>query len=109
MNSSQPAEQQTIEQLQQRYNALHIRKIQAETTLQNAEKQLQQLQREAREKYGTDDLEQLQQQLQKMREENEARRSSYQEDLDRLESELTAVETRFQAAVDAEESAEEAS
>ncbi len=44
--------QQPIEVLQQRYQALDKRKIQAETHLENARRELERLQREAREKYG---------------------------------------------------------
>lgn len=91
------AELQTIEELQARYNSLHTRKIQAETKLEDAEKQLEQLKRDARERYGTDDVDQLREMLQKMKDENDAKRRSYQQDLDRLESDLAKVEKDFAA------------
>ena len=65
--------QQSIEQLQQRYAKLNEQKIQAETNLEHAKKQLDQLQKEAREKYGTDDLAELRKKLDEMKAENEAR------------------------------------
>lgn len=92
--------EQTIEELQARYQQLHTRKIQAETSLQHAQQQLEALQAEAREKYGTDDLAELRKKLEQMKAENEARRKAYQAQLDRIEGDLAAVEAKF-AAVEA--------
>src|SRR5262245_37709430 len=89
--------QQSIEELQQRYSKLNTRKIQAETNLENARRLLADLQKQAREKYGTDDLVALQQKLADMQAENEAKRSAYQQDLQRIENELTEVEQKFAA------------
>lgn len=90
--------QQSIEELQQRYAKLHTKKIQADTNLDNARKRLADLQQEAREKYGTDDLAELKQKLADMQAENEAKRAAYQQDLQRIESELADVEQKFAAA-----------
>ena len=90
--------QQTIEELQNRYKKLDKQKIQAETTLKLACDQLETLQKEAREKYGTDDLTELQAKLEAMQAENERKRAAYQADLDRIEGDLAAVEQRFAAA-----------
>ena len=54
------SDRQTIEELTERYQTLNERKIQAQTNLKNAEKQLRELQRKAMDNYGTDDLEELQ-------------------------------------------------
>ncbi|QDT55132.1 hypothetical protein Pan44_31740 [Caulifigura coniformis] len=89
---------QSIEVLQQRYQSLDRRRIQAETNLENARKELERLQREAREKYGTDDIAQLRSKLEQMKSDNEDKRRSYQSDLDRIESELTDIETRYERA-----------
>jgi hypothetical protein len=89
--------QQTMEQLQKRYQSLHTRKIQADTNLENAQKQLAQLKKEALERYKTDDLNELKQLLATMKRENEEKRAAYQADLDRIESELEAVEAKFNA------------
>jgi chromosome segregation ATPase len=88
--------QQTIEQLQQRYEQLNRQKIQCETKLESAREQLENLKREAREKYGTDDLGDLQAKLEQMKADNEQKRAAYQADLDRIEGELAQVEQNFQ-------------
>jgi chromosome segregation ATPase len=89
---------QTIEQLQQRYQSLNTKKIQSETNLENARKELDRLRKEALEKYGTDDVEQLRKKLEQMKAENEEKRRNYQADLDRIESELAEIETKYEAA-----------
>jgi len=53
------------------------------------------LQKHAREKYGTDDLAELQARLKAMQEENEQKRAAYQDTLQRIEGELAEVEQRF--------------
>ena len=50
---------------------------------------------EAREKYGTDDIEQLAK-LQEMKNDNEKKRGEYQSELERIEGELAQVEQKFQ-------------
>jgi len=98
MASSKSAEnrpQQSIELLQQRYAQLKDKKVEAETELRGAQKRLLELQAQAREKYGTDDVVQLQELLQKLTAENEAKRAAYQADLDRIEGDLAAVERKF--------------
>jgi len=86
---------QTIEQLQKRYHDLNEQKIQAATRLEGATSQLEALRKEAREKYGTDDLAALQEKLVAMRAENEAKRQKYQADLDAIQSALKEVENQF--------------
>lgn len=94
---TETADPQSIEELQSRYQKLNTRKIQAETNLVNAKKQLEQLQQEARDKYETDDLVTLRDKLDAMKAANESKRRDYQQQLDRIESELHAVEKRFVA------------
>jgi hypothetical protein len=89
--------QQTIEQLQDRYQLLNKRKIQAETNLENARQQLMKLQEEARTKYGTDDVAQLREKLAAMKAENERKRADYQTQLEKIEADLAAVEQKFSA------------
>ena len=91
-------EPQTIEQLQQRYDQLNTQKIQCKTKLDSALEQLEKLKRDAREKYGTDDLTALQARLDQLKAENEQKRASYQAHLDRIESDLSQVEQNFQDA-----------
>ena len=89
---------QSIEQLQERYRNLDKKKTRAEADLDNAQKQLQALQTEAREKYGSDDVAALQKKLADMKTENENKRRQYQADLDQIESELQAVDAKFATA-----------
>src|SRR5438552_13548357 len=95
MSKPEPAAQpgkQSIEALQKRYSDLHRKQIEAARDLDNAEKRLEELKREAREKFKTDDVGALQEMLAQMRDENEAKRAKYQTDLDHIEKELAAVE-----------------
>jgi chromosome segregation ATPase len=87
--------QQSIEELQDRYVKLNHKKIAAETELKGAEKRLKELQKEAHEKYGTDDVAALRKMLDDLKAENESKRAGYQAELDRIESELSAVEAKF--------------
>ncbi len=102
---SQPVEQ-SIEQLQKRYHELNKEKIKAETNLANAQNRLDDLQKQAREKYGTDNLAALREQLKEITAENEAKRRQYQQDLDRIESELTTVEQKYAISDTPKESSE---
>jgi hypothetical protein len=88
---------QSIEHLQKRYGELHRKQIEAARDLDNAEKRLEELKREAREKFKTDDVGALQRMLAQMRDENEAKRAKYQNDLDHIEKELATVEQKFAA------------
>jgi chromosome segregation ATPase len=92
-----PSGEQSIEKLQERFSQLNKRKIQAETNLDHARTQLETLQTEAREKYGTDDLAALREKLAQMKAENEAKRASYQEQLDKIEADLASVDQKFAA------------
>jgi hypothetical protein len=104
-----PSEKQTIEDLQKRYGDLYKKKIEAETELKTARTRLYDLKTEAREKFGTDDLGELERKLEQMRTENEEKRAQYQADLDRIERDLEAVEQKFAAAEDSVNGAEEES
>jgi hypothetical protein len=84
---------QTIEELTARYHALHKKQIQAETELQSSKEQLDKLRQKALTEFGTDDVDELKAQLKALQDENEARRAKYQQDLDKIETDLTAVET----------------
>lgn len=88
-------ENQTIEQLQQRYQELNRKKIQAETQRDGAKARLDELKAQAREKYGTDDVAELQEKLTQIIDENARKRAKYQEDLDKIEIGLAEVEAKF--------------
>ena len=90
--------EQSIEELQKRYQKLNTRKIEAGINLSNATAKLGELKQEAREKYGTDDLAELRGKLDSMKADNDEKRRKYQADLDRIDAELEAVERKFAAA-----------
>ena len=86
---------QTIEQLQERFVELDRERTRIETNRENAAKRLGELKAEAREKFGTDDVEQLEKQLAKLKLENEQKRSTYQKKLDKIESSLSEIKEQF--------------
>lgn len=98
--ASKPGEQ-TIEELQRRYQGLHTKKTQAETLRDAAKQQLEALKDQARTKHGTDDVAQLQKKLAEMIDENSRKRAAYQAELDKIEQGLTEVERKFTEATPA--------
>jgi len=82
----------SIEDLTDEYNRLNERRIQAQTQLDEATKQLESLQEEALEEFGTSDVDELQVKLEQMEAENEKRRSEYQTLLEGIAADLTKVE-----------------
>ena len=84
-----------IEQLKKRHKDLEEKKITAEANLNNASKLLDELKREAKAKYATDDPAQLQKKLQDMKAENDRKRAGYQKHLEEIESRLVQVENDF--------------
>lgn len=87
--------EQTIEQLQQRYQELNRKKIQAETQRDSAKTRLDELKAQAQEKYGTDDVAKLQEKLTEIISDNAKKRAKYQEDLDKIDKGLADVEAKF--------------
>ena len=94
MASNEPTngDPQTIEELRTRYEALNTRRIQVTVQLESARTRLAGLQEQAREKYGTDDIEELEAKLEEMRADNEQKRAEYQASLDGIEADLLAVD-----------------
>lgn len=101
--------EQSIEELQRRYNELNERKITANANLKTARTQLDKLKQQAIEQYGTDDVDELRKKLQEMKDENERKRREYQESLDKIESELERVDQEYAdaAKVDGKDDADE--
>ena len=89
-----PDEPQDIETLRRRYEDLSKKRTQAETLLGSANEELRKLKADAKARYGTDDLEELQAKLETMEQENLKKRREYQKLLDGIESELRAVEEK---------------
>ena len=91
-NSNKDA--QDIAKLRERFEKLNKKKITAEANLQTSNEKLEELKKEAREKYGTDDLAELRASLEEMTEENERKRAGYQEHLTKIETQLADVEAK---------------
>ena len=86
---------QDIEDLRKRHMQLVQKKAGAEANLKNANERLDELRKQAREQFGTDDPEQLKAKLEAMKQENERKRAEYQQHLEGIEAALTDVEQRF--------------
>lgn len=86
-----------IETLRLKYNDLNTKKTRAETNLENARNQLEKLKKEAREAYGTDDLDALRSKLAEIKADNEAKTAKYRTDLEKIEADLQGVEEKYKA------------
>ncbi|MGM0609805.1 MAG: hypothetical protein ACQES5_01820 [Thermodesulfobacteriota bacterium] len=95
MVNKKGSEKQSMEELTERYKKLDREKTTTEANLKMAKDRLEELQKEAREQYGTDDPEELKRLLEQMEEENERKRSEYQQLLDKVENDLRAVKESF--------------
>ena len=91
-------EAQDIEVLRERYNVLNEKKITAQAELNRSTRDLEDLKKQALEKYSTDDLVLLRAKLEEMIKENQRMRREYQERLDQIERELTEVERQHDEA-----------
>lgn len=87
---------ETIEQLRERYDRLNHRKTEAQTLLKSAEGELDRLKAEAKEKFGTDDLDTLKRKLQELEAENLRRREAYQKQLDAIDAALKEVDRKYE-------------
>jgi polyhydroxyalkanoate synthesis regulator phasin len=87
--------QQDIEHLKQRYQKLAETRTRAEANLETARTHLEELKKQAREQYGTDDIDELKNKLAQMEEENEKRATEYKQQLDAIEKDLRDVEHQY--------------
>ena len=87
--SQQPPD---IEALKKRHRELENQRIAAQTNLKTATDQLEQLKKESREQYGTDDLDRLREKLEEMKRDNERKRVEYDRHLAEIERNLDEVE-----------------
>jgi phage-related tail protein len=90
------SEVETIEQLRERYDRLNHRKTEAQTLLKSAEVELDRIRADAREKFGTDDLESLKKKLAELEAENLRRREAYQKQLDSIDVALKEVDKKYE-------------
>ncbi len=78
--------------LRQRFEKLNNQKIRADEQRRLAESQLAQFREEALEKWGTDQLEILEQKLERMKRDNEAASMEYERHLDEIDAALQDIE-----------------
>jgi len=88
-------ESQTIEQLQDRYEGLNEQKIKVSAQREHALQRLEELKTQAKQQYGSDDVEQLAVMLKEMKSKNEEMRSQYQSALDGIDQDLAAINEKF--------------
>ena len=86
---------QDIETLRKRHTELDRKRAAAEANLKTATDNLETLKREARELYGTDDLDALRTKLEEMKKENERKRAEYQKHLDEIETGLNELDKQY--------------
>lgn len=86
---------QTIEQLQARYDGLNEQKIKVNAQREHAMQRLEELKAQAKEQYGSDDVEQLSKMLEEMKSKNEKMRSEYQANLDGIDQDLAEINEKF--------------
>src|ERR1041385_2589361 len=89
---------QDIETLRKRHTDLDRKRAAAEANLRTANDQLDTLRREAREQYQTDDLDALRKKLAAMKDDNDRKRTEYQQHLDQIETNLKQIEQQHTAA-----------
>lgn len=85
----------SIESLKSRYEDLKSRKITAEANLKHANDALNELREQARQEFGTDDLDELRKKLREMEAENERLRIEYDKHLTEIEESLADIESRY--------------
>jgi predicted transcriptional regulator len=95
MSNKTAGTRQSIESLQARFQDLNKLKIQVETQRDHALSQLDELKAQAKEQYGSDDVEQLKKVLAEMNPSNEKKRSQYQASLDAIDVDLDAISEKF--------------
>ncbi len=92
------SEVEELESLRKRHQQLAEQRTRAETLLESARQELQKLQDEATERYGTPDLAALEAKLEQMEKENLEKRRAYQAHLAQIEAQLKDVEEKFKEA-----------
>jgi chromosome segregation ATPase len=93
--SAAPSKTAEIDALRAKFDELNTRKTKAETNLENARKQLEKIKAEAREHFGTDDLEALKKKLAEIAEDNKRKTEEYRKSLQKIETDLRAVEDKY--------------
>jgi len=84
--------QRQLEQLKREYNLLNEQRIATERDKKNLEEQLQNLREKALREYGTSDVDELRNLLEKRRTENERMVNEYRDHIGGIKEELESIE-----------------
>jgi peptidoglycan hydrolase CwlO-like protein len=87
------AVQDKLESLKGDYKELETKKIQTETNIQTLEDELKRLRAQAQKTYGTSDLEELKNLLEKRRQENEQLVAGYEQHIQGIKERLAEIES----------------
>ncbi len=85
--------QDKLERLKADYKELETKKIQTDTNIKSLETELERLREQARESYGTSDLEKLRELLEARRRENEQKLTEYEQHIRSIKDRLDEIET----------------
>ena len=85
------AVERELRELKQRHDKMREARVRAEQDLENISRQLDELQAQAREQYGTDDPAELERLLDEKRRENQQAVADYRKHLDEVAQGLNAV------------------
>ncbi|MDC0335285.1 hypothetical protein OAN24_00100 [Pseudodesulfovibrio sp.] len=88
--------EQELNDLRRQYEQLRDQKVRTEQQVTDLSNQLETLKSQAQDEYGTSDPEELQTLLEKKRLQNEQIVSDYREHIQKIQSDLTAVENRVE-------------
>ncbi len=92
---TQQSDEVRYEKLKQEYEQLKDARIKAESNLEHAEKALKEIQLQARETYGTDDLSELEKQLEEMKRSNREMIDDYEKHVEGIKFDLNKIEQEF--------------
>ena len=100
MNNTKPGEipsedeavQKKLKKLKEEYADLHTKKITAEADIKSLEKSLEKLKATAEKDYGTSDIEELQHELERRRQENKDKVAHYEQHIREIQGNLTDIE-----------------
>ncbi len=80
------------------YEQLNEERIKAKSDLEHAEKALANIQQQAKDNYGTDDLKELEQQLENMKQSNQTMINDYEKHIESIRTNLDKVKQEFSQA-----------
>ena len=88
---------ESLKELQSRFQQFHNRKIQIQTQRDETNKTLEKLRLQAEKEFGSSDIEVLKKKLAEMTADNEKKVADYDKQLKEIETKLNAVTDKFEA------------